>query len=402
MDPLRRFLVATIVLPELQLHRRNPATGLVEPSRDVRQFPLMLYTFSSAPPKLPPPTRVIWQPTQDDPSDVLLTSPTDMVAHVLLNFQTAVAYPGASDQDVSALRILMCMNQMDPTESTTLFRGASPDRYPAQPLPQIVRASPNGLIIAHYHVGPSILDHLVEDRDVLASLGINWAILPPDTQGLYLISHLPRFGGGSERAFKRQALEVRDGLLCAPSIGSLFDLVMVFSRWDVLIRPATGVSIPLLADSVRNLDNYTLTEVTRMARIYPNDQWQKCDPPNAFICFPLHLSPEMVLRLLVDICPVTRHQDVGKPGQLLVTFDSPKVAQILYGLKLPTSSGAISITCGSGDGDAQWEKELALSPQAPLPMRRNLLDHVAQDPARLCAANLMSLQPGNAPPPGSL
>ena len=117
---------------------------------------------------------------------------------------------------MSAIRLLMCMNQMDPSETTTQFRGASLLRYPPTLLPSLQRASPDNFVIAHYHVPPAILSFLEEDRPVFKDSGIEWVLLPTDLQGFYLFSHLPTRKKGPTRPFKSQAVEVRDGILSAP------------------------------------------------------------------------------------------------------------------------------------------------------------------------------------------
>ena len=186
---------------------------------------------------------------------------------------------------------------------------------------------------------------------------------------------------------------------------------MVFCRWDVLIKPSPGVQVPQLADALHNLDNLVLTETTTMARVFPNDQLRTCDPPTAIVFFPLHIAPKLALQTVVNICPVVHHQDVGKPGQFIVTFEHKEIAQLLYGLRIPTSQGAITITCGSGEQDAKWETAMSLHSQAPISERRAHLSALAPAIGRLCAANLTTAshtdpaltdagQPGNEPPPG--
>ena len=194
--------------------------------------------------------------------------------------------------------------------------------------------------------------------------------------------------------------EVRDSLLAAPSVASQFDVLIIFSRWDVLVRPVQGAYIPTLADTLRNLDNLTLTDAAQLTRVFANNSLRLCEPPGIFVHFPLHYSPEMVVRFVAGSFPFKRHQDLGIPGQLLLTFPVPKAAELLYGLQVSTGAGSITFTTGSGDKDAGWERAVCLPPCALLQDRQALLAAVRPEieHAPLSSSNLLALESGNGGP----
>ena len=72
-----------------------------------------------------------------------------------------------SDIQPSALRIIMCLNQVDPNDSSTSFVGSIGLRYPLEFVPQIQRASPDGVVVAHFHIPRAVVDNLEEDRNLL-------------------------------------------------------------------------------------------------------------------------------------------------------------------------------------------------------------------------------------------
>jgi hypothetical protein len=107
-----------------------------------------------------------------------------------------------------------------------------------------------------------------------------------------------------------------------------------------------------------------------------------------------------VLQVVTRLCPVVSHQEVAQSGQLLVNFAQNEMAQVLYGLRITTPTGAITFTSGSGDRDAMWEGSMNLTPHAPWSAREALLPSLPTASARLCLANLQSLDMGNGLTPG--
>ena len=150
LDTLRRFLQKILVLPDVPWDERTPA-GEVMHSRTHRTMPLLLFCYSNSntlPVSIRP--QVLWMPSPEP----LLIPPADCyAAHILINVNLAHALPDPSGPQPSAIRIIMLLNQFDPTETTTQFRESSAClRYPADPLPLIQKSTPEGIAIAHYHV----------------------------------------------------------------------------------------------------------------------------------------------------------------------------------------------------------------------------------------------------------
>jgi hypothetical protein len=330
--------------------------------------------------------------------DAPLLPPPDMYAsHVLINVQADHALTGPAGPQLSAIRLVMMLNLIDPSESTSQFRAASEClRYPAEPLPQMQKSSPEGIAIAHYHVPPPILLCLEEDRDSLKLGGVDWIVLPDSQEGLFVVNHVPRRRPDGKRAFKASALEVRDGLLAAPSISSLLEFAIILNRWEVLIRPRDGVHAPLLSAALLNLDNYSLFDATTLTRIFPQQKMSVCSDPEILVFYPLHLLPQYVLSVVASISPILGHQDTGKAGSLLVRLQYPGVAPLLYGLRLGTNAGPISLTCGDSAQDAIWETQAGLPPAAHLSARQGMFPP-PPSAALLNAENLQALASSTSP-----
>ena len=201
-------------------------------------MPLLLFSFSNEPGRIPPsPPRVHWHTIPDQISELAGLTPDTHAVHVVLNCHLALAIPDESGYTLSAIRILMVLNRFDPTETTSNFRNASLLRYPPDPMPMVQRHAPDGVVIAHYLIPPSLLQHLEEDRPLLQENGIEWVAFGESQEGLYLVNHLPRKRADGKKSYKAQALEVRDGILTSPSIAQLLEFVLIWNRWDVLVRP---------------------------------------------------------------------------------------------------------------------------------------------------------------------
>ena len=336
----------------------------------------------------------------------LVPAPEIVATHVILNCFLSTALQGSSGHSLSGIRILMMLNQVDPSESTSQFRGSSFMRYPPEPLPQLQKSAPIGVVVAHYHVPPAILQCLDEDRQLLKDGGIEWNILPDNMDGLYVVNHRPTAHPGGKKGRKAHALEVRDGLLTCPSISQLLDSLVILNHWDVVVRPKLGVNTGALAASLENLDNYLLLDGASSARAFPSQKIGVCHDPDILVFYPLHLLPSYILSVAASISPVQSHQDLGKPGSLLVRFQQMGVATLLYGLRFGTPSGPISFSCGDGSQDAMHEKQAGLVPLAPLPVRQALFP--CQPPAAtLSLANLQlcgavsgnGVEGGGTPPP---
>jgi hypothetical protein len=350
---------------------------------------------------------VVWMPTPDQQPLFAIPPPDSTAIHAVLNCFLSVALPGDSGHSLSAIRVLMLLNQVDPTESTSNFRGGSQFmRYPAEPLPQIQKNAPPGVMIAHYHVPPLLLQALDEDRPLLKEGGVEWGILPADMEGLFVVNHRPQFRQDGKKAYKSHALEVRDGLLTSPSVSQLLESVLIIGQWDVLIRPKIGVHIPALASALQNLDHYLLHDASSFTQVYPDQKVGVCHDPDILVFYPLHLLSAYVLSIAASISPVQSHQDLGKAGSLLIRFQQTGIAGLLYGLRLSTPNGPISFTCGDGSQDAIHEQQLGLAPLAPLSARQTMFPSVAPM-ASLTHANLqaISAESGNGiggrgtPPP---
>ena len=152
----------------------------------------------------------------------------------------------------------------------------------------------------------------------------------------------------------------------------------------------------LVIVSPTNLDNHSLLDATTMSKVYPSNKVQTCVDPDILVCFPLHLLSSYIISLASSIAPLQSHQEVGKPGTLLLRFQFPGVAPLLYGMRMSTTNGPISFTCGDGSTDAFWEPQAGFTPMAPLSERQCKLPPPSGPPS-LTAENLQALASGNQP-----
>ena len=247
------------------------------------------------------------------------------------------------------------------------------------------------MVVAHYHVPPHLLQYLDEDRCLLKASGIEWESLVEPHSGLFIVNHMPRKRPDGKKAYKAQSLEVRDSILAAPSVSQLLDYILILNRWDVLVRPKEGIVLPILASALQNLDHYAIFDASRFDRISPSQGVDQVADPNILVFFPLHLLSSYILQVVASISPVQTHQDLGRPGCLLVRFQQQGVAQLLYGLRLGTQSGPITLSCGDGSQDKVFEQQAGLSPMAPLSCRQALFPELPPV-AALSQANILALQ----------
>ena len=392
LDGLRKFLHQVVILPDVTIGERS-ADGSVGISRNCGPMPFMLYAYSNSIGRGSPVSTVVkWRPPSapDDLESNLHLPPDARATHVLMNC-VSMPQTGAPAPALSAIRIVMALNQMDPSETTTQFRAAPMLRYPAEPLPHIQRSTPDNVVIAHYHVPPNIVQFLDEDRESLHLGGIDWVALPEKLEGFFVVNHMPQRRKDTPRPFKCQALEVRDGILAAPSVSNLLEWVMILNRWDVLIKPRFGVEPSMLSGSLQNLDNYTLLDANQMSRVVPQPGLRCVEPPNILVFYPLHMVSSYVLSVVASIAAVESHQDSGKPGVLAIRFQSAHTASLLYGLRLSSTTGAVAFSCGLGAKDAEWETSMGLPPNASLAERKSQIIPLSEAP-RLSVANLFSSQ----------
>ena len=171
---------------------------------------------------------------------------------------------------MSAMRLLVGLNQMSPDETSTQFKASSDVRYGATNLPFLQSSSPDATQVAHYFVPVPILAQLEEDAEMLKMSDIQFMVLPDQgTEGLVLLSHFPRRNGSQGRKYKAQADEVLNSVLSAPSISSSFDHLIILNSWDVIGRVHDGTSLPILAQALANLDDIYLVDAQHMTRVRP-------------------------------------------------------------------------------------------------------------------------------------
>ena len=374
LDILKAWRTGIWILPDIHLAERNPATGAIHPNAWPTVYPLMLHTFSTERSKgkrtIAPTVR--W--TAPPPPHALEAPPESRAHHVLLNAPSSVASPGDSQRQMSATRLLMMLNCLDPGEASTQFRHSPSLRYPPTWLPHIQRAAPSTITIAHYHVPLHIVECLIEDMPLLLEMGIRWCLLGHSSA--YIVNHRPQPGKGSKsRPFKCPADEILDTLLAPPTIQRLFSTALAFSRWDVYVELQPGVDPPALADSLRNLDNLLLSDASTQAVIAPTTAQNVVAPPLIFLVCPPALLIQYALDQVAKATSIRHHQRLERPGHLLLTMEHEVAAKALAGCHIPCQGvGAIILTTGSPDRDALLNAESGIRPGAPLHERQPFLN----------------------------
>jgi hypothetical protein len=291
-------------------------------------------------------------------------------------------------QHFTGLQLLKILNGMEADEASTNLRHSSCLKFPPDFVPNVQRASPSDHTIAHYHVPPYVVQHLMDDKAALQEVGIEWAVMNEPLTGSFIVNHLPRTFGGKGKATKHQSPEVRDSLLAIPSIAQLLESVILISKWDVWIRPYPGVAIDLLAAQVHNLDNLCITDAAQLLKVHGPKGAPTVSPPSVLASFSARLLPTTVLAHLSRLLPIASHQQTHRPGLLLLRMAVPEVASLVYGVVLPSPHGSITLTSGTDVEDTRWETSLGLGRGASWDERAPLL-HMAAVPPPLSAASLL-------------
>jgi hypothetical protein len=312
---------------------------------------------------------------------------------------------------MSGTRLLMMLNQLDPTESSTQFRHCPPTRYPLHWLPEMQRAAPDKLAIAQYHVPMQIIESLEEDSPSFFAMGIRWCVL--STTSAFLISHLPnRQKGSTARFYKCQADEILDTILSPPTISRLFAQAVAFNRWDVYVQLHAGVDPEVLAETLQSWDNLQLLDAATQVIVRPSRNHKVVEPP----CLILTSPPTILIQYAVEhvgtITSVRSHQLLPRPGHALLTLESDAAAKVLAGCHIPCAgTGHIILTTGSQERDALLCQEMGLSQGASLYDRQPLLDTLPRsflsiENVRACTFAPPAPIPGNdldmEPPPPNL
>ena len=107
-------------------------------------------------------------------------------------------------------------------------------------------------------------------------------------------------------------------------------------------------------------------------------------PPDLYVSFPLYMVHTYVISLVTPLSPIVSHRCTSTPGILLIRFQIPIIASLLYGLRWSFSQGAVTFSCGSGHQDAAWEKWMGLPECASLAQRRIKFPPVISTPLTTC------------------
>lgn len=394
LDPLRKFLSAIRIFPEVCLFHRDMSDGSIVLDRLPPPFPLMMFLYSSTSCFCPTITTKVCLEHVVPPSIQLPAE--DSAIHVIINANTP-PYRG-QNQQLTGLRLLMLLNRMGAEETSTNFRNALVLRYPADFVPIIQRASPPEYTIAHYHVPSSILQKLQEDKEELKEVGVEWGVMAEPLEGSLIINHSPRKFNAGGKPSKHPSPEVRDCLLAIPAIARLLECTLLLNKWDVWVRPCPGVAVDLLAAQLGNLDDLVITDATQLNKVRGPKGPISVSPPDVLVSFPARLLPTAALAQVARLVPVLSHQPTNRPGLLRVRVSSSEIASLMYGVILVSCHGTIRMTSGTDQMDTQWERSHGLQRAADWESRLPLLQPLLTAPPTLSAENLLGLQAMSSSP----
>ena len=409
LDAIKPWKTGVWVLPDVHLAERDPASGRSVPIAWPSPFPLILHTFSAVrlrgkgALKITP--LIHW--TSPASSTALETPPESRAHHVVLNAPMEVPSGSHAKRMMSGTRMLMILNCMDPSESSTQLRHCSTLRYPLLWLPTMQRHSPEAIAIAHYHVPAHIIEHLVDDTPLLLDAGVRWSLIGHSPG--YLVNHQPssrKFPGGG-RMYKCPADEILDTILNPPAISRLFSSVVALGKWDVYVELQAGVDPQALADTLLSLDNLSLLDAASQALIRPSTSQRVVEPPQLFLICPPTLLLQFALEQVGQFTSISHHQPLERPGHALLTLEHPQAAEILAGCHVPCAgAGSIILTSGSPEKDQNLNAGTGITTGCPhqdrLPLLSTLsrsilsLENVAA--AAQVSGNVMCPSPGNPPP----
>lgn len=374
LDMLKSWKRGVWVLPDIHLAERDTHSGHVYTQAWPSPYPLMLYSFSSArtPGNQKIPALVAWLDSSPLDEDIELP-PESRAHHVLLNLPSTGAGQEGRNRAMSATRILMILNSLDPSESSTQFRFASNLRYPLDWLPQVQRAAPDSVTIAHYHVPSHVVSSLEEDGPNLLENGIRWCVM--GAAPAFIINHLPnKQKGSASKPFKCQADEILETLLSPPAVSRLFSQVMALNRWDVYAELNQGVDPQFLADTLLNLDNLLLLSASTQAVIHPSAGQRVVEPPMLFLICPPTILVQYALDRVASVTSIRCHQLVDRPGHALLTLEHAAAAKALAGCRIPcTGAGNIILTSGLADRDRKASEEVGIRGELSLAERKAFL-----------------------------
>ena len=291
LDRLKRWKSGIWVLPDARLGIRDPRTAEVALSPLPTPFPLLIFGVSSACRHLIASPKIAWIQTPPP----LEIPPEAQAVHVLLNVPSSTTLPNGLERPTSGNRILGMINLMDPGETSTQLRMAVNLRYPPHWIPTIQKSSPDKVTVAHYLVPRSIVEKLEEDTESLISHNIRWMIFS-DERPTYLVNHLPHRSARGAPAYKFQAPEVVDSLLCNTHVARAFDECLVFNRWDAIVRIADGIDLPILAATLSNSDHLLLLEAGTNQVIKPSSESSTVQPLHLILASPPPFWPHMQSR----------------------------------------------------------------------------------------------------------
>ena len=138
------------------------------------------------------------------------------------------------------------------------------------------------------------------------------------------------------------------------SIPDIVELV-IWNRYEVLLRASPTTSPPQLAAQLKNWDDYVLRNLHDKTIVAVTTLRQVLQPPGIWLLFPAALSVDLLMTRLAQVLDVASYQPGANHGELLLQLRSTTACQRLYNCTISCGEyGNASLTSGDIHVDAQW------------------------------------------------
>ena len=291
---------------------------------------------------------------------------------------------------MTASRWLMFLNDLDPSEDSTVL-GGDDIRYTRAltPAVQYHARCPEGMSIAHFMLDQEQKEQLMEDwaewdaekKEQLPFLEITTAKLAR----LFLVSHWPRRirtpeketmegrgkgKGEQSQKHRQQANVIANNLRAFLKNDRSVEELIVWSRFEVLLCLHPTTNPQQLAAQLRNWDDYTLASMHDRSTVRITTMRMVQHPPHLWIVFPATLSIAFLTKRLATILDIDDYQVGVNHGELLLHLTSTEACLKLQGCRISCGEyGQALLTSGDEQQDALECQRQGLRPESTIEER---------------------------------
>jgi hypothetical protein len=133
-----------------------------------------------------------------------------------------------------------------------------------------------------------------------------------------------------------------------------FERIVLLNKADAAGAVRPGVDVGTLARQLQDLDFIALYRGDNLQKIFPRSTaLAVVSPPTLLVQFPVAISIADVLKITRSFSGIKGYQMDSNPGRLILKMQAAPVAELMYGLQVPTSLGTILFTSGDRQRDSQ-------------------------------------------------